>query len=253
VHLLAVSWDIDEEYWAINLFPPLMVVELANTDTPTLHAFYMNRSDSKSFSTDVGFIADIADGLSALHMCGIIHGDLKPENILLFKDSETTGGLIAKLADFGFANVEFLKESIRGGSEEWAAPECIRGCPEEIMTAMQELDIAEFACDVYSFGLVAMFVALDGVQSLATQEFGPHDTTTVDCEKAMRELKFTDQAKTKVEQQVCAFYQELDGQESESAKGLCECYVSLIHDTLQSIPTKRVISLSGMRLRLTGR
>lgn len=230
-----------------------MVVELANTDTPTLHAFYMNRSDSKSFSTDVGFIADIADGLSALHMCGIIHGDLKPVNILLFNDSETTGGLIAKVADFGFANVEFLKESILGGSEEWAAPECIRGCPEEIMTAMQELDIAEFASDVYSFGLVAMFVALDGVQSLAIQEFGPPDTTAVDREKAMRELKFTDQAKTKVEKQVCAFYQELDGQESESAKGLCECYVSLIHDTLQSIPPKRVISMSGMRLRLTGR
>ncbi len=172
-----------------------MAVELANTDTPTLQAFYMNRSDSKSFSTDVGFIADIADGLSVLHMCGINHGDLKPQNILLFNDLEKTGGLIAKVADFGFANVEFLNESIRGGSEEWAAPECIRGCPEDIMTAMQELDIAEFASDVYSFGLVAMFVALDGVQSLAIQEFGPPDTTAGDCEKAMRELKFTDQAK----------------------------------------------------------
>lgn len=251
MHLLAVSWDDDEAYWANHLFPPLMVVELANVDTPTLDTFYMNRSGSKSFSTDVGFIADIADGLSALHMCGVIHGDLKPQNILLFDDPETKGGLVAKVADFGFSTIEFLKESIRGESERWKAPERIHGCPEEIMTAMQELDIAGCASDVYSFGLVAIFVALDGVDSLAIQ--GVRDPKNAGVEKAIRELKLTDQARTKVEKRLRAYYEEIDWQDSEGAKRLCERYVSLIHDTLQSIPPKRVSSLGGMRLRLTGR
>ena len=228
-----------------------MVVELANADTPTLDTFYMNRSGSKSFSTDIGFIADIADGLSALHMCGVIHGDLKPQNVLLFDDPETKGGLVAKVADFGFSNIEFLKEGIRGESERWEAPERIHGCPEEIMTAMQELDIAGCASDVYSFGLVAIFVALDGVDSLAIQGVGNGKSAGV--EKAIRELKFTDQARTKVEKRLRAYYEELDWQESDGAKGLRERYVSLIHNTLQSIPPKRVSSLGGMRLRLTGR
>jgi serine/threonine protein kinase len=251
VHLLAVSWDVDEEYWANHLFPPLMVVELANTNTPTLDTFYMNRSRSKSFSTDIGVIADIADGLSALHVCGVIHGDLKPENVLLFDDLVTKGGLVAKVADFGFANIEFLKENIRGESRRWEAPERIHGCPEEITTAMQELDIAGCASDVYSFGLVAIFVALDGVDSLAIQEVGNGDSARV--EEAIRELKFTDQARTKVEKSLRAYYEELDWQESDGAKGLCERYVSLIHETLQCIPPKRVSSLGRMRLRLTGR
>ena len=56
-----------------------MIVELADTDNPTLDAFYINHSSSKSFRTDIEFIADIAVGLSALHICGVIHGDLKPQ------------------------------------------------------------------------------------------------------------------------------------------------------------------------------
>ncbi len=251
MHLLAVSWDDDEGYWANHLFPPLMVVEVANADTPTLDTFYMNRSRSKSFSTDIGFIADIADGLSALHRCGVVHGDLKPQNVLLFDDPETKGGLVAKVADFGFSNIEFLKESIRGESERWKAPERIHGCPEQIMIAMQELDVPGCASDVYSFGLVAIFVALDGVDSLAIQgiENGKSDVV----EQAIRELKLTDQARIKVKKRLRAYYEELDWQKSDRAESLREVYVSLIHDTLQSIPPKRVRSLDGMRLRLTGR
>ena len=228
-----------------------MVVELANTDIPTLDAFYMKHSGSKSFKTNIGFIADIADGLSALHMCGIIHGDLKPQNILLFKDPETKGALVAKVADFGFSNIDFLKESIRGESERWAAPERIHGCPEKIITAMQELDSPGCASDVYSFGLVAVFVALDGVDSLAIQVGG--NGKIAGAEMAIRELKFADEARKEVENILRAYYEELGWQESDTNKGLLARYLLLIHDTLQSIPPRRVSSLAGMRIRLTGR
>ena len=251
MRLLAVSWDDDEGYWANHLFPPLMVVELANTDTPTLDVFYMNHSGSKSSKIDTGFIADIADGLSALHMCGIIHGDLKPQNILLFEDPETKGAFVAKVADFGFSNIDFLKESIRGESERWAAPERVHGCPEKIITAMQELDSPGCASDVYSFGLVAVFVALDGVDSLAVQVGGCGNIAGA--EMAIRELKFADETRKEVEKILRAYYEELGWQESDTNKDLLAHYLFLIHDTLQSIPPKRVSSLAGMRLRLTGR
>ena len=248
MHLLAVSWDDGEGYWDNHLFPPVMVVELANPYTPTLETFYRNHSRSKSFSTDIGFIADIADGLSALHMCGVIHGDLKPQNILLFDDPETEGGLIAKVADFGFSNIEVLKESIRGETERWKAPERIPGCPDTITTAMQELDSPGCASDVYSFGLVAIYVALDGVDSLDTQ-----GVEKAEAEEVIRKLKFMDQARTKIEKRLETYSKNLDWRDSDATKGLRERYVSLTHSTLQSMPTKRVNSLGGMRLRLTGR
>ena len=251
MHLLAVSWDDGEGYWDNHLFPPVMVVELANADTPTLESFYRSRAGSKLYSTDIGFIADIADGLSALHMCGVIHGDLKPQNILLFDDPETDGGLTAKVADFGFSNIEFLKESIRGETERWKAPERILGCPDTITTAMQELDSPGCASDVYSFGLIAIYVALDGVDSLATQ--GVENGNKAEIEEGIRELKFTDQAKTKTEKRLNTYFENLDWPQSDAAKGLRVRYASLIHSTLQSMPTKRVNSLGGMRVRLTGR
>ena len=251
MHLLAVSWDDGEGYWDNHLFPPIMVVELANADTPTLESFYTSRAGSKSYSTDLGFIADIADGLSALHMCGVVHGDLKPQNILLFDNPETEGGLIAKIADFGFSNIEFLKESSRGETELWKAPERIIGCPVTITTAMQELDSPGCASDVYSFGLIAIFVALDGADSLATQEIENENKDEI--EKGIRELKFTDQVEMKTKERLDTYFENLDWPQSDAAEGLRVRYASLIHSTLQSMPTKRVNSLGGIRLRLTGR
>jgi serine/threonine protein kinase len=74
---------------------------------------------------DTGFISDIADGLSALHRCGVIHGDLKPENILLFEEPSGTGNLVAKLNDFGLSNVSVTDDVRRGRSMHWDAPECL--------------------------------------------------------------------------------------------------------------------------------
>ena len=251
MQLLAVSWDDGEGYWDNHLFPPVMVVELANVEIPTLESFYRIRAGSKSNSTDIGFIADIADGLSALHMCGVIHGDLKPQNILLFDDPETEGGLTAKVADFGFSNIELLKERIRGETERWKAPERILGCPGTITTAMQELDSPGSASDIYSFGLIAVYIALDGVDSLATQ--GTENGSKAEVEEGIRELKFTDQVKTKTEKMLDAYFENIDWPQSDATKGLRVRYASLIHITLQSMPTKRVSSLGEMRVRLTGR
>jgi serine/threonine protein kinase len=261
VRLLAVSWDNEEKYFANRHFPPLMIVELAHQDTPTLDAYYKTRTGTKCFNRDLGFIADIADGLSALHVCGVIHGDLKPENILLFNNPEEERALIAKLCDFGFADVTFRNEDIRGESERWEAPERIYGCPQAIREAVEDPEATESASDVYSFGLVAMFIALDGVDPLSPQRMGLltkrpfnlRDEARDEIEVAVRELKFSDVAGGEIEKRVKSYYSTARLQDLDQVSQLCQVYVSLIHDTLRSLPSKRIASLSGIRLRITGK
>ncbi|MCJ1357886.1 MAG: hypothetical protein MMC33_007882 [Icmadophila ericetorum] len=109
--ILVMSRDHEEEYFTNHLFPPLIVVELAHQETPTLEAYYKMGLETVPYDTAPGFIADIADGLSALHTCGVIHGDLKPENVLLFDDPVEKGSLIVKLCDFGFFQYRIFERS----------------------------------------------------------------------------------------------------------------------------------------------
>jgi len=69
------------------------------------------------------YIRQLLDGLSYLHLHGVIHRDLKPANILL-----TTGGIV-KLTDFGSSKRmdalgPGLTKSLKG-SPYWMAPEVI--------------------------------------------------------------------------------------------------------------------------------
>jgi serine/threonine protein kinase len=90
---------------------------------------------------------DVANGLSALHECGIIHSDVKPQNILLFTNEKL--GLVAKVADFGFSLVESGEGGhLSGRTPPWTAPEWREWIP-----------IGRLAkTDVYSFGLLVWAV-----------------------------------------------------------------------------------------------
>jgi serine/threonine protein kinase len=94
----------------------------------------------------------IARGLEALHGNGIVHGDVKPENIIICSHGEKT--LVPKLADFGFAIIESTEspEVTIGGTRTWRAPESFFPVP------LARLKLT----DVYSFGLVAWSIAIDG-------------------------------------------------------------------------------------------
>ncbi|KAH6898222.1 kinase-like domain-containing protein [Thelonectria olida] len=46
-------------------------------------------------------IGDVASGLSALHVCKIIHGDVKMDNVLVFHSWDRPAKALAKLSDFG--------------------------------------------------------------------------------------------------------------------------------------------------------
>ncbi|KAI1413517.1 ankyrin [Hypoxylon sp. FL1857] len=94
----------------------------------------------------------IARGLEALHSHGIVHGDVKPENIIICSHKEKI--MVPKLADFGFAFMEATETSeiMIGGTPTWRAPESASPIP------VAKLKLT----DVYSFGLVAWSLAIDG-------------------------------------------------------------------------------------------
>ncbi|MBN2000211.1 SUMF1/EgtB/PvdO family nonheme iron enzyme [candidate division KSB1 bacterium] len=89
----------------------------------------------------------ICDGLGYLHRQGVVHRDLKPGNILLTEDN------VAKIADFGIAEIGWLNDSFRDGnflSVHYCAPE--QEDPEKSV---------DFRADLYSLG-VTLYKLLTG-------------------------------------------------------------------------------------------
>jgi serine/threonine protein kinase len=96
---------------------------------------------SLPFDSKRNIALDIANGLSVLHQCGVIHGDIKPDNILIFEAPK----LHAKLADFshsvlGTGDYQYLV----GGTATYAAPEWKNAAPTSLL----------LKTDIYSYGLI---------------------------------------------------------------------------------------------------
>ncbi|KAF8537119.1 kinase-like domain-containing protein [Trichophaea hybrida] len=180
-NLLAVSFDCSElapkrdskQNEVVDaFFPPILVVELAHESFPDLRLFFdphNNKSlpDPMPFDLAGGLIADIADGMAVLHSFSVTHADLKPENVLIFPDQGSPTGIVAKISDFGLAgcDVEYPFPSekdrvgrrrgseTRGGTLVWLAPECLRTTDDRQH---------ESSRDIYTFGLLATYIALRG-------------------------------------------------------------------------------------------
>jgi len=129
---------------------PVLVVEYG--DLGTLADVQLRGSPPLSNALKRDVCLGIARGLDALHRHGIIHGDVKPENIIMCSHREKI--LVPKLADFGFAVIESTESSevLIGGTRTWRAPESFSPIP------VAKLKLT----DVYSFGLVAWSIAIDG-------------------------------------------------------------------------------------------
>ncbi len=98
----------------------------------------------EEFVLDLG--SQVAGGLRAAHLEGLIHRDVKPGNILI------TGDNVAKLVDFGLALISGGEQDDSG--EIWATPyyvppEKLEGQPEDVRS------------DIYSLG-ATLFHALAG-------------------------------------------------------------------------------------------
>ncbi len=89
-------------------------------------------------------------GLSYLHGMGWIHRDIKPANVMLLWLDDASARPMVKLVDFGLSSMNPKKDTLRGGTRSYMAPEIIRG------------EKGELRSDLYSLG-VTLYYALCGV------------------------------------------------------------------------------------------
>ncbi len=73
----------------------------------------LEKYKNKDVPWSLSALAQIVEGLAAVHACGVVHRDLKPSNVLVALSSK--GQPVVKLADFGIS-------TLAGGDETQAAP-----------------------------------------------------------------------------------------------------------------------------------
>jgi serine/threonine protein kinase len=124
--------------------------------------FYSSPKFLASYETRLGILADIADGLQALHLSNVIHGDVKPDNILIFPDKDR--GIRAKICDFGYAIID------PGAGPELQQPPPGTGMYNAPEVAWQKLIVRDGLqyTDVYSFGIVIWQTLLGGTMPFST-------------------------------------------------------------------------------------
>src|SRR5439155_6717019 len=103
----------------------------------------LQREYALDLRTAVWIARQTADGLTALHRAGFIHGDVKPENVRLV-DAGT-----AVLVDLGFAH--------RPGTDTDLGDDYVLGTANYLAPELFEDDPSEgFAGDWYSFGVTLL-------------------------------------------------------------------------------------------------
>ncbi|KAF8460918.1 hypothetical protein BDZ91DRAFT_798421 [Kalaharituber pfeilii] len=158
VDYLGVCWEPEvTDFTLLDKVPqsgiPVPVLLLEHARLGSLDEFMTTTMYQTSpMSSKAQLCRDVAEGLFALHSCGIVHGDIKPGNILIF-DSKDGNGYTAKLADFGFSvsqarNKDFHSDSeiwkLRGRTWPWNDPEC------HLYRTWPQLQKS----DVFSYGLL---------------------------------------------------------------------------------------------------
>ena len=141
--------------WGSNPFSPsyrlpAIIVEYA--EHGTLASIMAKNPDLPS--TQRQFLAlDVAQGVSALHQSGLVHGDVKADNVLICAHSSRE--YIAKIADFGFSIVRDVEDAqiYLGGTRPWMAPEVLKG-PVSIENLPHT--------DIFSIGLLFWVIFLGG-------------------------------------------------------------------------------------------
>ncbi len=96
----------------------------------------------------------LLQGLSYLHAMGMIHRDIKPANVMLLWLDDASALPIAKLVDFGLSSMDPTRDTLRGGTRSYMAPEIIRGEKGELRSDLFSLGVTLYytMCGVLPFG-----------------------------------------------------------------------------------------------------
>lgn len=193
-----IAWERNGDDFAA--FLPLIRTEFATLGTldTFLSSWQIPYANQKR-----RLILDVAEGLSALHECSIVHGDVKSENILVLISEDTSYPFIAKLSDFGFSldtsSTDEPCGQLVGYTPLWAAPEA----------ASQLQYSAMFLTDVYSFGFVIWSIVANGQSLFDGLSDLPQDPQ--DRFEAFNSLKLSDQLLASVVHQIfCTGERESD-------------------------------------------
>ena len=123
-------------------------------------------------SIKLSILRDVTYGLSQLHINGIIHRDLSAANILL------TSSLKAKIADFGVSKLmspSSLKLSRVPGAPYIMPPEALDPTP-----------LYSIKLDIFSFGIMCIYLLLQEVPFPTDKTLEPHHLTTQQIEIGKR-------------------------------------------------------------------
>ena len=145
-----IAWDFEDD--KASRPRPLLLEELAWQKS--MVAFWRDYKYVRmTFQSKIELCLDVADGLAALHACGIVHGDVKPDNILIFPRIGYQNAFMAKLTDFGHSVSACDSPSgLPAFTPQWAAPEVLGDCEVSFDGLI--------STDVYSYGLVALSIIL---------------------------------------------------------------------------------------------
>ena len=96
----------------------------------------------------------ILQGLAYLHGMGMIHRDIKPANIMLLWLDDEDARPMAKVVDFGLSSADPKRDTLRGGTRSYMAPEIIRGEKGELRSDLYSLGVTLYyaMCGVLPFG-----------------------------------------------------------------------------------------------------
>ena len=125
---------------------PFIVMELVSGGTLRDLMRAQGRVDQYAAA---GIGAEIADGLEAAHVRGVLHRDLKPDNVLIDGEGHP------KLADFGIARLAAATAITRTGE--------VLGTPQYLAPEQMSGDVVDERADVYALGVI-LYEMLTGTQ-----------------------------------------------------------------------------------------
>ena len=137
----------------------LIFVAMEQVRGDTLRARLADRDVTTA--TRLGWLAQIARALAAIHAAGLIHRDLKPDNVFLEEDPEH--GHRVLIGDFGLAAAGALAREVAGGL---ATGTRSAGTPAYMPPEQLHGDSLDTRADLFAFGVTAWEV-LTGARPFA--------------------------------------------------------------------------------------